>query len=162
LLPKPQTDYNHQADFSHYHTFSFGKVHTANPLYEQRVRRDVTEELTKDGLQMAPSGGDLVITAIGDTHNKQEYNSFYNGLGGDGFGWGGWGGDWGGGGMGQTTTSVQEVPVGTLMVDLYDNQNKQLVWRGRSSGKISDSGDKNRKNLEKAVDKMFKDFPPKK
>jgi len=85
-----KTDYNHQANFSHYHTFSFGKVHTSDPLYEQRVRRDVTEELTKDGLQMAPSGGDLVVTAIGNTHNKQEYNSFYNGLGGDGFGWGGW------------------------------------------------------------------------
>lgn len=47
------------------------------------------------------------------------------------------------------------------MVDLYDSQNKQLVWRGRSSGELSNSGNKNRKNLEKAVDKMFKNFPPK-
>jgi len=160
-----KTDYSHKADFASYHTFSFGRVQTSDPLYEQRVRRDVTQQLTSKGWQKVPSGGDVTVTAIGNTKTKQEYDSFYNGLGGDGFGWGGWGGGWGmggwGGGMGDTTTTVNNIPVGTLLIDLYDNHTKQLIYRGREEGSVSNNQKKDTKNLEKAIDKMFKDFPPK-
>lgn len=161
-----KTDFDHKANFSSYHTFSFGKVQTADPLYEQRVRRDITQDLTAKGWQLVPSGGDVTVTAIGNTHTKQEYDSFYNGLGGMGYGWGGWGGGWGmggwgGGGMGDTTTTVNNVPVGTLMIDLYDNHTKQMIFRGSEQQDESNKSQKNTKNLDKAIDKMFKDFPPK-
>lgn len=160
-----KTDYDHKADFSTYHTFSFGRVQTSDPLYEQRVRRDVTQQLTSKGWQMVPSGGDVTVTAIGNTHDKQEYDSFYNGLGGDGFGWGGRRGGWGmggwGGGMGETTTTVNNIPVGTLVIDLYDNHTKQLIFRGSEQQDLSNNSSKNTKDLEKAIDKMFKKFPPK-
>ncbi len=162
-----KTDWNHRLNFTQYHTFSFGKVKTSDPLYEHRLRADVTQALTAKGMTMVPSGGDVVITAIGQTHVKTEYDSFYNGLGGDGFGWGGgwggWGGGWGDGmgGMGENTTTEQQIPVGTLVVDLYDGHSKQLAWRGESSEDLSNNGSKDRKEVEKAVSKMFKDYPPK-
>ena len=84
------TDYDHQAQLESYHTFSFAKIQTDNPLYQQRLRDDISHDLQAHGLQMVPSGGDLAITAIGGVHDKQEYNSFYSGLG-PGFGWRGWG-----------------------------------------------------------------------
>ncbi len=158
-----KTDWNHRLDFSQFHTFSFGKVKTSDPLYEHRLRADVTHALTAKGLSRVPSGGDIVISAIGQTKEKTEYDSFYNGLGGDGFGWGGWGG-WGGGwgdGMGENQTTEQQIPVGTLVVDLFDGHTRQLAWRGESSEDLSNNGSKDRKNVEKAIDKMFKKFPPK-
>jgi Domain of unknown function (DUF4136) len=52
--------------------------------------------------------------------------------------------------------------VGTLVVDMYDAGNKQLIWRGTSTDTLSNNIEHNEKNLDKAVDKMFKKFPPKK
>ena len=99
------TDFDHHAQFESYHTFSFAKIQTDNPLYEQRVRDDIAHDLQAHGLQLVPSGGDLAITAIGGVHDQQQYNTFYSGLG-SGFGWrgwGGWGGGWGGDGVTNST-----------------------------------------------------------
>lgn len=156
------TDYDHNAQFENFHTFSFTKVHTENPLYEQRLRDDITADLQQHGLELVPSGGDLAITAIGGVHNQQEYSTFYNGLG-PGFGWrgwGGWGGGWGGG-LGETNTRIQQVPVGTLMVDLYDTHTQNLVFRGRAQADLHQHAEKNIKLVRKTVDKMFDHFPPK-
>ena len=115
-------------------------------------------------MQMVPSGGDLTVTAIETTKDKQEYNTFYDGLGGAGFGyrgWRGWGGGWGGG-MGDASTTVADVPVGTLLIDLYDGKTHQLVWRGTSHQDLSNKPSKNTSKVDKAVDKMFDKYPPKK
>jgi hypothetical protein len=50
--------------------------------------------------------------------------------------------------------------VGTVVVDLFDSRTKQLIWRGAASDTLSDNSDKNIKNLNEGVDKMFKKFPP--
>jgi hypothetical protein len=47
-----------------------------------------------------------------------------------------------------------------LVVDLYDAKTKQLLWRGSSSDTLSNNSNKNIKNLDKGVQKMFKKFPP--
>lgn len=163
---KVSTDYDHKAEFSGYKTFSFIKVQASDPLVQQRIQDGITSELTKHGLELMPSGGDLEIAAVGSTHSVDEYSTFYNNLGGGGWGWGGWGrrgwGGWGGGpGVGQSTTTVEKVPVGTLRVDLYGEGTHQLVWRGIARDQLSDKPEKNTKKLNKALDKMFDKFPPK-
>jgi hypothetical protein len=35
-----------------------------------------------------------------------------------------------------------------------------LIWRSSSSDTLSDKADKNTKNLDKGVNKMFQHFPP--
>ena len=155
------TDYDHKADFSHYRTFSIYKLQASSPLVEQRLRDDLTRNLTARGLQMTPEGGDLAITAIGSRGNQQEYNSFYQGLGGGGFGWrgrgfGGFGGGFGGEGM--TDTTVINIPTGSLVVDAYGSDH-QLLFRGMAKDTLSDKEDKNTKKLAKAVDKIFKESP---
>ena len=37
---------------------------------------------------------------------------------------------------------------------------KTLIWRGSSSDVLSDKSDKNIKNLDKGVQKLFDHFPP--
>ena len=156
------TDYDHNANFETYHTFSFYRVQTADPLFEQRVKDAITRDLQARGWQMVPSGGDIAVTAVGDVKTKDEYTTFYNGLGG-GFGWRGWRG-WGGGwgGPDVATTTQQEIPVGTLVVDLYDNNTHNLVFRGRAVDQLHQKHtDKNIALVDKSVDKMFDHFPPK-
>ncbi len=164
------TDYDHNANFRSYHTFSFYKVQTSDPLYDQRIKDEVTADLSKAGLQMVASGGDVNITAIGGVKNEQEYNTFYDGLGGGGFGWGGGGfgrgfgrgyGGFGGGLGGDSQTTVQNIPVGTLMIDMYDAHTHQLVWRGRATDNVTDNSGKETKRVNKDIDKMFNGFPPK-
>ena len=50
---------------------------------------------------------------------------------------------------------------GTLVVDMFDSATKELLWRGSASGTVSSKSDKNIKNLDKGVQKMFKNYPPK-
>jgi hypothetical protein len=157
-----QTDYDHSANFGQYHTFSFYKVQTPDRLFVDRIKDEITKDL-RQGSADLESGGDLTVTAIETTKDQQEYNTFYDGLGGAGFGWRGWrgwGGGWGGG-VGDASTTVNNVPVGTLLVDLYDGKTHQLVWRGTSHENLSSNAAKNTSTLDKAVNKMFDKYPPK-
>ena len=53
-----------------------------------------------------------------------------------GYGYRGWGGM--GGGM--ATTTQQNIPIGTLIVDLVDPATHEMVWRGTASDQVSGSG----------------------
>jgi Domain of unknown function (DUF4136) len=44
--------------------------------------------------------------------------------------------------------------------DLFDAKTKQLIWKGAASDTLSNNSNKNIKNLDKGVEKMFKQFPP--
>src|ERR1700728_382217 len=145
-----KTDYDHHANFSQYHTYYWEKVQTTDPLWQSRIQDAVDHELQAKGWQRADNGGDVALTAVGSTHHQQRYQTFYNGMGG-----------WRWGGFGETTTQVENYPVGSLVLDMYDARGKQLVWRGVSSDSLSNNPEKNEKKLDKAVDKMFDHFPPK-
>jgi hypothetical protein len=146
-----KTDYDRGTDFSHYKTYSWEKVQTSDPLWVGRIKEAVNSALTAKGLTPVESGGDVAIVAIEMTKNQQSLNTFYDGFGG------GW--RWGGG-FANATTTVDNYKVGTLVVDLFDANTKQVIWRGSSSDTLSDKSDKNIKNLDKGVQKMFDHFPP--
>ena len=50
--------------------------------------------------------------------------------------------------------------MGTLVVDIFDAKSKRLVFRGTAQDELSDKAEKNIKKMNKASDKLFKDFPP--
>jgi len=149
---KVETDYDHSVSFSRYHTYSWGRVHTSDPLFESRIREAVDHALQAKGWQQVPDGGDVLLTAVAIQKSQPEYTTFYDGLGG-GWRWHGWG-------TGMTTTTVEKIPVGTLVVDIYDCSSKNLIWRGEAQEQLSDKPDKDTKKLDKAVAKMFAKFPP--
>jgi hypothetical protein len=146
-----KTDYDRGTDFSHYKTYSWEKVQTSDPLWVGRIKEAVNSALTAKGLTPVESGGDVAIVAMEMTKNQQSLNTFYSGFGG------GW--RWGGG-FGDATTTVDNYKVGTLVVDLFDANTKQLIWRGSSSDTLSNKSENNIKNLDKGVQKMFEHFPP--
>jgi hypothetical protein len=155
LLASVNTDYDKSADFGKYRTYSWIGVKAGNDIWVGRIQDAVNQSLTAKGWTMTPSGGDAGVSAFGATKEIQTLNTFYDGLGG---GWG-WRRGWGGG-IGQATTTVDETPVGTLVVDIFDGSTKKLIWRGKSSETLSSNADKNDKKMEKDVAEMFKKFPP--
>ncbi len=159
-----KTDYNHQIDFSQYHTYSWGTVQVSNQLNAERIKRAINILLKARGWQEVPSGGQVTIMAKDNIHNEQEAETYYNGMGdgwGMGWGWGGWG--WGpGGGFDEgTTTTTTNVRVGHLVIDLFDNHSRHLLWRGVSRGELSGNPSANRKRLYADIHRMFDQFPPK-
>jgi hypothetical protein len=150
-----KTDYDRSANFAQYKTYSWAQVKTKDALDVDRIKAAVNAALAAKGWTQADSGGDVSIVAVEITQNQQTLNTFYDGMGG-GFGWR----RFGGGGFGEATTTTETYKVGTLVVDLFDAKTKQLLWRGTSSDTLSNNSDKNIKNLDKGVDKMFKKFPP--
>lgn len=145
-----KTDYDRSANFTQYKTYSWSGVKTKDPLLVDRIKSAVDSALSTKGLTQVDSGGDLTINAMEITKNQKTLNTFYNG------GFGGW--RWGG--FGDATTTTETYKVGTLVVDLFDTQSKELVFGGSSSDTISNNSDKNIKNLNKGVEKIFKHFPP--
>jgi hypothetical protein len=151
-----KTDYDRNANFSQYKTYSWEKVQTQDQLWVARIKEAVNTALAAKGLTPVESGGDMAIVAIEMTKNQQTLNTFYDSLGG---GWG-WRRGGGFGGFGDATTTTENYRVGTLVVDLFDAHTKTLLWRGSASDTLSDKSDKNIKNLDKGVQKMFDHFPP--
>lgn len=148
-----KTDYDRSANFSQYKTYSWEKVQTQDPLWVDRIKEAVNAALTAKGMTLVQSGGEVAVVAIETTQNQSTLNTFYDGFGG------GW--RWrGAGGFGNATTTVENYKVGTLVVDLFDAKTKTVIWRGSSSDTLSDKSDKNIKNLDKGVQKMFDHFPP--
>ncbi len=110
-------------------------------------------QLAGKGLRRVESGGDLLVGYQAAISQEKQF---------DCFGWGGphlWGpwGNWG-----NTRVTSSSIDVGKLVIGLFDPATKQLVWRGSASKTldIKKDPDKNYRNLEKAMAKLFKNYPP--
>src|ERR1700691_6311168 len=113
-----KTDYDRNADFSQYKTYSWEKVNTQNDLLVYRIKAAVNSALTAKGWTQVESGGNVSIMAMEMTQSHQTLNTYYDNFGG-GWGWRGWGGLGGlGDGFGESTTTENTYKVGTLVVDL--------------------------------------------
>lgn len=122
-------------------------------LISQDIKRAVDEQLAQKGLTRVEKNGDLQIAYHAAI--REEKSIGLNGMGWGGRGYGGW---WDSSISGQTST----IPIGTLVIDVYDPARKQLIWRGQASKTIDlkKDPDKNYRNLQKAMTKLFKSYPP--
>jgi len=127
-----------------------------NDLSQRRVLEEFDGAIAAKGWKKAAEGqADIQVVLHGATQTKRNVNTFYSGgMGGYGYHYGGMGG------MGTASTTVSEYTVGTLVVDMFDAKSKNLVFRGVAEDEISDKPEKNVKKLDKASEKLFKNFPP--
>ncbi len=152
LAADTKTDYSKSTDFASYKTYSWIKVQAGNTLWSDRITRDVDAQLTAKGWAKVASGGDAGVAAFGAMKNEQTLQTFYDGFGGGWF--------WRGFGDTMATTTVENTPVGTLVVDIFDGKTKKLIWRASGQNVLSGNPEKNENKLEKTVEDMFKHFPP--
>lgn len=148
---KVTVDYDHDYDFSKIENFAVAFASpTGDPLAEARVVVDVEEALIGKGWKKtAPEEAQAIVLLHGATEERRELQTFYSG-----------GGGWRWRGMGGATTTEVVYTVGTLVVDIYDLKTKHLVFRGIASDELAKKAEKRDKKVEKAMTKMFKDFPP--
>ena len=153
---KVNVDWDRGADFSKFHTYAWQQSpHPAKGLWDQRVIDGVNKQLQAKGLKEVQSDPDLWVVYTSHVEDqKQVVGTGYNY--GPGWGWGPW---WGG----PTTTTYQTYITreGTLVVELANAKNHELEWRGSVTDTISDNSNKNINNLDKAITKLFKNYPPK-
>ena len=155
VAAKIMSDFDPSANFSQYKTFMWiRKPHMQDPLMDDRIVNAINAELAGKGWTLVDDGADVGVAAHVATKKSHTLETFYNGFGG-------WGWHYWGGGMGIATTHVDSYTVGTLVVDLFDSRTKQLIWRGWANDALPDNPQKESKKLNKDIEKLFKNFPPK-
>jgi hypothetical protein len=140
-------------DFSKYHTYKWVAIEGAshpNQIVDAEIKQSVDAQLSAKGLTKTDSDkADLYVGYQTAVDQQKQWTGY--GMGG------GW--RWGGG---MATATSSTIDVGSLVVDLYDPATKQLVWTGTATKTIDPSSnqEKNQKNLDKAMAKLFKKYPP--
>ncbi len=146
-------NYDRSADFSRYRTYTWVRMpdsSNTDPLLDQQIRQAVEADLAQKGIVRSDSNPGLLLAYQTIVRPQQQVETW-----GDTYPWG-----WG---PGVVQTTVTTVDVGSLVLDMYDAAQHRLVWRGAATKTLHPSSDpdKNLKNLQKSVEKLLKDFPPK-
>ncbi len=140
-------------DFSKYKTYKWVAIEGAarpDQLVDAQIMQAIDSVLKGKGLVKATGEtADLFIAYQAAVDQERQWNTYGTG----GYRWGG----------GMATTTSSTIHVGTLALDMYDAAAKQLVWKGQATKTLNPSKDpeKNQNNLNKAMAKLLKDFPPK-
>jgi Domain of unknown function (DUF4136) len=158
-------NFDKDTDFSKFKTYKWVELKDASKpddLTDKQIKSAVDAQLAQKGLTKTDEdNADLYVayqTAIGSEKQFTSYN-----MGGWGYGPGWYGGGWYGGGGGITTGQTSTIYTGQLAIDMYNPQGHDLIWRGVVSKTLDPKAkpEKREKNLNKALTKLFKNYPPK-
>lgn len=154
-----QTDYSADFDFSQVRTFQYrdsdGTVAGSDQLAHQRIAAAITHEMTAAGFNEVDSDPDVVVTYYGSTSQGLRFQTTYMGANT-------WSRGVRAGGVGMATSSTRAVSYqqGTLVIDVWEPAENQLVWRGVVDDTLSSNPDRNTKRIKSGVERAFRDFPP--
>ena len=167
---KVYIDYDKDYDGSKVKTFAWAEtqetsVKNANPMLHRQIVDTIERYITTSGVQEVDSDPDVYVTYHGSSKEELSVNTTNWGYGYPsawGYGsYGGYGGYYGryyGGvhaGYGSQSTTVSSYKVGTLVVDIWDAETDELVWRGVMADiTISENPNKMEKKIDKALKKM--------
>jgi hypothetical protein len=156
------TDYDKNADLTHYRTFAFlgghiwvnGVADDNNTLVKDRIRNSVIATLSGKGMQQTTANPDVYVAYLAGARTRTEIEAVgpYNAGFGPYFGVGGW---WGPMYMDWWARTYNE---GTLVIDLVDGASKKLVWRAYAETEVNKPVSDQK--MQQVVDKAFKNFPP--
>jgi len=119
---------------------------------ESELIRSLTNKLLAEkGLKLDPDHPDIFVTSHSGEERKIDVT-------GQGYSYGGEYTGWQDAGIG-----LYAYKEGTLIIDLVDARTKNLVWRGVAQG-VMLGGSKRERNkmITKALEEMFKKYPPQK
>ena len=143
-------------DFSKYKTYKWVEIQGAekpDQIIDTQIKQAIDKALTAGGLtKVTGDTADLYVAYQMAITQERQWNT-YN-MGGP-YAWRY------GGGTGTATSST--IQIGTVALDMFDPAAKELVWKGQASKTLSNekNPEKRQKNIDKAMAKLLKDFPPK-
>ena len=142
-------DYDTKYDFATLKTFGFMETPTDAGVSQLTVDRVVSA--TKSSLEYLgyteSDDPDFLVAMHGGQKTQTQIDSY-----GYGYGWG-----WGAGGV-----DVYQYQEGTLIIDIVDAKNKDLIWRGTGQDVVDPNADtqKRTETINNAVSKILAQFPP--
>lgn len=151
--PTVNSDYNPSTNFSQYKSFGFMATDPIkDPMVDTRIKDGVTAALTAKGWTRNDQKPDVVVVPHVQLSEETQLNTYNSGWG---YGYGRWGG-------GPTTTTVQKIPIGTVIIDIVDPKLKEMVWRGTASDTIKQKAtpEERQTAVNEAMVKLFQNFPP--
>jgi hypothetical protein len=150
LAQTVKTDYDRAYDFTKLKTFAFKpqtrdprEALAANPLVDERIKRDLESQLAANGFQEESSGQpDFLIAYYGIAKERVQLRdlSSYGPFGG----------------RRNLDIRPEFYIEGTLIVDFIDQATNKLVWRGYATGTVDPK--KSEKQIAKATEKLIKQF----
>lgn len=156
-------NFDKDTDFSRFKTYKWVSLKDAakvNDIVDKDIKAAIDKELTAKGLtKVDTDNADLYVgyqAAVGQEKQFTSYGTDW------GYGPGWYRGGWYGPTSTTTTGQTSTIYVGQLAIDMYDSANHHLVWRGVASKTIDPKAkpDKQQENIQKAVNKLLKKYPP--
>jgi len=154
-----KTDYNPRVDFSAYKTYKwvdFTKMKNdqlaKNPLLRSRIIFAIDQELKKKGFLLSETDDvDFIIVVHGTTEERMNVSNWAGVYRYDPW-WGSYGGH----------VDVSYYEQGSLVIDVVETKEEDLIWRGLGTSVVKDYSDP--ESMQDAanefVARVLKDFPP--
>jgi hypothetical protein len=147
-------DFDKSADFSSLHNYAWVRGTPVNDeLSHKRVVGAIETQLAAKGLHQADGreNADVLIAYHAVFARDLAIHGMSSG--------------WGGYRLAPArsgTARVQQVVVGTLVVELIDAKTGSTIWRGIATREVDvrANPEKREKNINKAAEKLFKHYPP--
>lgn len=152
------TNYLPGSDFSKYRTYKWvtiGPSGAPDVILDTQIKQSIDSQLAAKGFTKVDGDkADLLVRYQVGVSKEKEWNA--TGIG-DVFRWPSMSTA-----TGSATATSSTIEVGTLVLDMYDSTAKELVWTGHATKTINPSKDpqKNQRNIDKAMQKLLKGFPP--
>jgi hypothetical protein len=162
MAQKVSYDFDKTANFASYKTYAHKDgTPVGQKLIDDRIVNAIDAAMAAKGFTKADANPDVFVVYHIAFDKQKDISTFSSGYGGGygPYGWG-WGGGWAGG---TSTTQVRDIVIGTLVIDLADAQKGQVAWRGIGVKEIQTQAkpEKRDKSITNAVNKIFKNYPPK-
>jgi hypothetical protein len=148
-----RTSYQPGLDFSKFHTYRWVEIKGSHPDpdVDAQIKQSIDSQLAKKKLTKKDGEVDLYVDyqgAISKTTTWQTYE------------------DWSSAALLDGRIPMRKevtIDMGTLIIDIYDSAAKRLVWSGRASKTLdpNSSQEQRKKNIDKAAQKLFENYPPK-
>ncbi len=149
-------DYDHTVNFLKFKTYTWGKVQATDPGVESRITIALNRDMGGRYMTEVPKNGDVTFTAVEVSQDQKGYGTFYDSLSD----WT-WQRGWGSAGFMDSQMGIADIPVNTLVIDMYDTSSHKLLWRGTIAAPLEGSADKMANQIDKAVTTLIGKYPPK-
>ena len=141
-----RTDYDREIDFTKYQTFKWmpnseKRIDRIKPnsLIEKRIRRAVEHEMEAKGYRLVTKGKtDALIVYHITVRNKVDIDRY---------------GYWG------RRVHVHRYKEGSIVLDIVDNETKELIWRGVAQG-IVPHLENDTERINETIFKILEGYPP--
>ena len=171
------SDMDKTEDFTQFSTFEFyGWADNSDQVLtrfdRERIEAAFVDEAKKRGMTGVKENGDVIVSLfiLGEVKTQKTANTTTTGMGGmgmGGMGMGhrgmGMGGPGWGWGATQSHTTINETNYieGTLIVEMFDVEDKKLIWQSVGTKRVNDDPKKRERGIPKKVAAIMKEYPVK-